>query len=38
MGLQNIRINARTSGGPQPPSAHPFPLLHNLNQQSSAIH
>ena len=23
--------------GPQPPSAHPFPLLHNLKQQSPGL-
>src|SRR5207248_808262 len=33
-GPPNVRIDARTSGDPRPPSAHPFPLLHNLNQQS----
>ena len=33
-GPPNVRINARTDGDPRPPSAHPFPLLHNLNQQS----
>ena len=35
-GLQTF-ANARTNGGPRPPSAHPFPLLHNLNQQSPGL-
>src|SRR6266481_71612 len=35
-GPPNVRIDARTSSDPTPPSAHPFPLLHNLKQQSPA--
>src|SRR6202043_2322946 len=36
-GPPNVRNHARTNGDPRPPSAHPFPLLHNLKQQSPGL-
>ena len=33
-GPPNVRIDARTPSDPTPPSAHPFPLLHNLKQHA----
>jgi hypothetical protein len=41
-GPPNVRINARRLAAPrlspvQPPSAHPFPLLHNLKQQPPPV-
>src|SRR6202048_5281935 len=36
-GPPNVRNDPRPSSPPPPPSAHPFPLLYNLKQQSPPV-